>query len=332
MKTGRRRKKETAPEEPRQASPEKDLRAKVTRPPAKKPAAAGVPVPERSRLGKAGLLILVGLVVFVCGSLLISRACLGPRATSETYLPATADGSWTTAVRLVVPQVEVGEGWRSDCETDPGCTVVPGTCELRERRDQYAERKVDEYDDYAYNIYYEETEDRLYEADADTFVVTALNPKRDWWEEDLHYYSEEWLDRETCQYTNYTVWITDPEDADYEIEVVLSECEVWDHVVVNERVGEQDEYCQIESLGAMIVQDTLTQRGVGASVEWPGAIPPAGGSLERDFEGTVTFRANGTKHTVKVTDVDKYVRYLTIPFYLGVDEQGNVVDITDVAP
>jgi hypothetical protein len=85
-------------------------------------------------------------------------------------------------------------------------------------------------------------------------------------------------------------------------------------------------------LGAMVVQDTLTQRGVGAGVEWPGAIAPAGGDLERDFEGTVTFRANGTEHTVKVTDVDKYVRYLTIPFYLGVDEQGNVVDITDVAP
>jgi hypothetical protein len=210
--------------------------------------------------------------------------------------------------------------------------VVPGTCELRERRDQYAERQVDEYDDYAYNIYYEETEGRLYEADADTFVVTALNPKRDWWEEDLHYYSEEWLDRETCQYTNYTVWITDPEDADYEIEVVLSECEVWDHVVVNERVGEQDEYCQIEMLGAMVVQDTLTQRGVGAGVEWPGAIAPAGGDLEHDFEGSVTFRANGTEHTVKVNDVDKYVRYLTIPHYLGVDEQGNVVDVTDVVP
>ena len=196
MKTGRRRKKETAPEEPRQAPPEKDLRAKVTRPPAKKPAAAGVPVPERSRLGKAGVLILVTLVVFVCGSLLISRACLGPRATTETYLPATADGSWTTAVRLVVPQAEVGEGWRSDFETDPGCRVIPGTCELRERADQYAERKIDEYDDYGYNIYYEETESKLYETAADTFVVTELNPKRDWWDGDLHYYSEEWLDRE----------------------------------------------------------------------------------------------------------------------------------------
>jgi len=325
MKTGRRRKKEPAQEQPEQPTAPPST-------PVKKATAARPPAPGPSRLGKTWVFVLVGVVAFVCLILLLSRACGGPRSTPTTYLPATADGSWTTAVRLVVPQVEAQDRWRSDCEADAECTVIPGTCELRERPDESAERKVDDYDEYAYNIYYEEAEGKIYEAAGDSFVVTELNEKRDWWDEDLHYYSEEWLDQETCQYTNYTVWITDPEDPDYEVEVVLSECEVWDHVVVMERVEEEEEYCQTENVGAMAVQDTLTQQGIGAGVEWPEALPPADGQLEREFEGTVVFRADGTKHTVKVTDVDEYMRYLTTPYYLGLDEDGDVVDVTDRAP
>ena len=325
MKTGRRRKKEPVQEQPEQSPAPPPT-------PVKKPAAARPPAPSPSRLGRRWVFIPIGLIAFICLILLLSRACGGPKATPTTYLPATADGSWTTAVRLVVPQVEVRDRWRSDCEADAQCAVIPGTCELRERPDEHAERKVDDYDEYAYSIYYEEAEGRLYEAAGDNFVVTELNEKRDWWEEDLHYYSEEWLDQETCQYTNYTVWITDPEDPDYEVEVVLSECEVWDHVVVMERVEEQEEYCHTENVGAMAVQDTLTQQGIGAGVAWPEALPPADGQLEREFEGTVVFRADGTKHTVKVTDVDEYVRYLTTPYYLGLDEDGDVVDVTDRAP
>jgi hypothetical protein len=276
--------------------------------------------------------IVVGLAILICGGLLLSRACLGPEDTPATYLPATANGSWTTAVRLMGPQLAVQGRWRSDCEADAGCTVLPGTCEVREREDRYTEQTVDDYDEYAYSIYYEETEEQLYEAAGEDFVVTRLNESRDWWEGDLHYFSEEWLDRETCQYTGYTVWITDPENEDYEIEVVLSECEVWDHVVVKERVYEEEEYCQTENVGALAVQDTLARQGAGAAVEWPQAIAPAGGALEREFEGTVVFRADGTEHTVEVTDVDTYIRYLTVPYYLGVDEEGHVVDLTDQAP
>jgi hypothetical protein len=342
MKTGRRRKKEPVQEPAEQAppsAPEEITPSKTAQSGAKKPVAARPPLRAPARLGRPHLplgrpwlLILIALVAFVCLILLLSRACRGPGAPSTTYLPTTADGSWTTVVRLVVPQGEVRGGWRSDCEADPLCTVVPGTCDVRERADRTSERQVDDYDEYAYNIYYEETEGRLYEAVADSFVVTELNAQKDWWDGDRHYFSEEWLDTETCQYTGYTVWITDPEDKEYESEVVLSECEVWDHVVVMERVAEQDEYCQTENLGAMAVQDTLTQQGLGATVEWPRAVPPADGQLEREFEGTVTFRADGTQHTVKVTDVDTYIRYLTVPQYLGVDEEGDVVDLTDKAP
>jgi len=190
--------------------------------------------------------------------------------------------------------------------------------------DDGIEQVVDDYDEYAYNIYYEETEDQLYEAAGDGFAVTQLNEAEDWWKEDRHYFSEEWLDKETCQYTNYTVWITDPEDEDYEIEVVLSECEVWDHVVVKERGSEGGE--------SPAVPGTFTRQGVGTTVEWPEVVAPANGRLEREFEGTVVFRADGAKRTVETTDVDKYIRYLTVPHYLGLDENGKVVRLTDKAP
>jgi hypothetical protein len=114
--------------------------------------------------------------------------------------------------------------------------------------------------------------------------------------------------------------------------VVLSECEVWDHVVVKERVYGEQEYCQTENVDSLAVQDTLTRQGVGAGVEWQDTIAPADGRLERGFEGTVVFRADGAQRTVQVTDSDTYVRYLTVPHYLGVDDQGNVVDLTDREP
>jgi hypothetical protein len=255
-----------------------------------------------------------------------------PRAKPATYLPATAEGSWTASVKLLVPEVVSGEGWRSDCDADSACTVLPATCQVRERRDDFTERTVDEYDDYAYNIYYEETERKLYEASGDGFSVTELNASEDWVEEDLHYLAEEWLDEGTCQYTEFAVWITDPEDDEYDIEVLLSECEVWDHVVVKERVYEQEEYCQTETAGDLAVQDTLTQRGVGVDVAWPQAVAPAGGELAREFDGVVVFQADSTQHRMSVRDVDEYIRYLTVPHYLGLDEQGRVIAVTDRAP
>ena len=331
MKTGRRRKKEPRPESP-QPAPSQPARPKPA--PARPPAQAEKPVPARTLPRSALFLlpVLILLVLLICGVILLSRSCSGPEVTPATYLPATAEGSWTTTVNLMVPQVVVRDRFRSDYEADANCTVIAGTCEMRNREDDYTEQVVDDYDEYAYNIYYEEAEGRLYEAAGDSFVVTQLNEKKDWWEGDRHYLSEEWLDRETCQYTNYTVWITDPEDADYDIEVVLAECEVWDHVVVKERVYGEEEYCQTENVGSMEVQDTLTQRGVGTAVEWQEAALPMDGRLEREFEGTVIFRADGAERTVRTTDMDEYIRYLTVSYYLGLDESGKVVELTDRAP
>ena len=294
MKTGRRRRKD------------KEQAQEQDRTQAKEPVSFGPPSPPPSRPsarlparpGIAQLLpVLIGLAVLIFGGLLCGRSCFGPKVEPSTYLPATAEGSWTATVKLV------GIG---------------------EREDENAGQVVDDYDEYAYNIYYEEAEDKLYEAAGDGFAVTQLNEKEDWWEGDLHYFSEEWLDKETCRYTNYTVWITDPEDKDYEIEVVLSECEVWDHVVVKERVS--------EGVDALAGQDTFTRQGAGAAVEWPEVVAPANGRLEHKFEGTVTFRADGAERTVRTTDVDEYIHYLTVLYYLGLDENGRVVDLTDRAP
>ncbi len=330
MKTGRRRKKDKSEQEETGKSPQ----ATVAHPRTKsaKPAAARSPAQPTRRSKFPVLPILVALSALLVGAMVCGRSCLGARTTPTTYVAADADGSWTTTVKIVAPQVAVRGRYRSDCDADANCTVIPGTCEVRERADAGAEQTVDDYDEYAYSIYYEEAEDRLYEAAGQDFVPTELNAARDWWDGDRHYYSEEWLDRETCQYTQYTVWITDPDDPEYEVEVVLSECEVWDHVVVKERAYREEAYCQTENVESLAVQDVRTLRGAGTLVEWPDTVAPAGGELVREFEGTVEFRAEGARRTVETTDVDKYMRYLTVPHYLGLDEDGDVVNLTDRAP
>jgi hypothetical protein len=276
------------------------------------------------------LAVAVVLCVLVIGILMCGRSCFAPKA--ESYLPATAEGSWQTTVKVLVPQMVRSEGWRSDCESDPDCTVLSSTCQMRPREDKFTENKIDEYDDFAYNIYYEEEEAKIYEASGTDFAVTELNPPKDWVEDDRHYTAEEWLDEETCQYTNYTVWITDPDDATQEVEVVLSECEVWEHVVVKERIYEDEEYCQTEIVDTLTVKDTLTESGTGADVSWPSAQTPDDGELEREFKGTVIFHADDVEHTVHTDNESAYVRYVTVPHYLGLDKNGKVVSVTDKVP
>ena len=326
MKTGRRRKKAETPESP-QPSPAKPARpaARTTRPRPKRV--------TRRKLSPALIIlpILFALIVLIVGAVICST-CLGPRAKPSVYLPATASGSWVTTVKVLAPELTSTERFRSDCEADAKCRVIPGTCTMREREDEFTERVVDDYDDYAYTIYYEELAEELYEAAGDSFEVTQLNADEDRWEGDLHYISQEWLDTGTCQYTNYTVWITDPQDDEDEIEVVLSECEVWDHVIVKERVYEEEEYCKTENEDMMVAQETLTRQGTGADVAWGAAVAPAGGEVEREFEGTVIFRADGVEHTAKVTDEGQYLRYLAVPHYVGVDDEGEFIRLTDQAP
>jgi hypothetical protein len=203
---------------------------------------------------------------------------------------------------------------------------------MRQREDAFTETQVDAYDDYVYSIYYEEAEEKTYEASGAEFVVTELNRSRDWVEGNHHYYAEEWLDRETCEYTSYAVWIADPEDVTQEIEVVLSECEVWEHIIVKERIYESEAYCQIETVGIYSVRDTFTEQGTGTSIVWFDATAPVDGRLEREFEGTVVFRADDVTHTVRADDEEIFIRYLTVPHYLHLDRGGRVLQVTDKAP
>jgi hypothetical protein len=270
------------------------------------------------------------VIILIVAVVMLGRACSGPAAA--TYLPAQATGSWATTVQVLAPQITTMERWRTDCEADGRCTVVLETCEVQDRRDRFTEREIENYDDYAYNIYFEELGQELYEVSGDAFIIVQLNPDGDRWEEERHYVSEEWLDKETCEYTSYTVWITDPEDTSEEVEVVLSECEIWDHVIVTEKVYEQDEFCVTENVEGLVVLDTLTAEGLGTGVDWPPADRPDGGELQSQFKGVIVFLADGVEHTISVTDPNAYARYLTVPHFLGLDEDGNVVRVTDQKP
>ena len=322
MKTGRRRQREETPAPPEPAEPDIGQSEPVVAPPK-----VGL-LRRRPSIVEIALVVIL-VVIAIIAVVMLSRGCSGPQAVA--YLPAQAAGSWATTVQVLAPQIVAREGWQSACEADAQCTILVDTCEVRERQDRFTEREVDNYDDYAYSIYFEELEQELYEASGDAFVVTQLNAVEDRWEGERHYVSEEWLDKETCEYTTFTVWITDMDDTSQEVEVVLSECEVWDHVIVTEKVYEREEYCQTEHVEGMVVLDTLTDQGSGAGVDWPAVAKPEGGELQSQFEGVIVFRADGTEHRVTVTDPDAYVRYLTVPHFLGLDEEGNVVRITDRA-
>jgi len=325
MKTGRRRQKDPAQIQAQEAAEAASEPKPQPSPVARQPAKSG----RRPSIVEY-VLIAVVVVIAIVVIVMITRSCSRPQAS--TYLPAEAEGTWVTTLQVLAPQIVEGEGWRSACETTGNCAVVADTCEMRERRDQFSEREVENYDDYAYSIYYEELTKDLYEASGSDFTVTQLNPDEDRWEGERHYVSEEWLDVDTCEYTDYTVWITDPDDTSQEVEVVLSECEVWDHVVVKERVYEEEEYCQTETVQGMAVVDTITDEGLGSSVNWPTALRPEGGEVQSSFEGEVVFRADGTTYAVTVTDPDAYVRYLTVPYYLGLNDEGRVVRVVDRVP
>ncbi len=331
MKTGRRRKKEEKrPEEepisfspPSTPSPSPAPSSRSASRPSSQRPSFPIPIP---------LLLMAAVLALLVICFCVGQTFLGPRAKPTSYVPATARGSWTAQVQLLMPQVMTSEGWRSDCEADADCTVLPGTCRLKQREDRYTEQIVDEYDDYAYNIYYEETGRLLYESADGDFVNTQLNPGEEWVDGDRYYSSEEWLDPESCQYTQYAIWITDPEDSSSEIEVLLSECEVWDHITVKERIYAEEEYCQVETVDTLAVQDTFTQEGDGAYVEWPDVLAPEDGRLQQEFEGVVVFSADRAERTVRTDDPDEYYHYMTTPHYLGIDENGKVVSLTDRAP
>ena len=317
MKTGRVREKEQATTRP--PSTEKPTAPGAAAP---RPAASAVAGPPGRQAPKpANGKVVAGLLfgLFACFALvMVLLTALGGRKADEWVPAGQARGQWTATVKIWGPQVAREERWEADCRGDPQATVQPGTCILRDTQ-QYHDQIVDDYEEYAYDIYYEETYGQVYQAQGTEFVVAELGTD-DWWEENRHYVLEEELDTGTCEYTSYTTWVDDPDDSTQEIEVYLSECEVWDHVTVHERVYEQGNWCGCD-VSAEVELGQEVRQGTGASVRWPNPAVPAGGRTERAFQGTVTFQGgDGYAYTATTGDLATYQDYLTGQYYIGLDD------------
>ena len=305
MKTGRVRRKATPPE------PETKREEPAVPPPTPPPTgtAAKTPMP-------VALIIGVALAVLVCVAVFV--ALVAGKSNAEEWVKATrADGSWTTTVVVYEPQVAIEERWESDCAAAVGASVQAGTCVMRDT-DAYNDTVVDEYEEYAYNLYYDETWDGLYEAQGSEFSVTALGGD-DWWEENLHYVVEEELDRESCELTNYTLWVDDPDDKTQEVEVYLAECEVWDAVTVYERVYEQEPWCQC-AVTTLVRASQQSEQGSGRDVRWPEPAVPAGGDAEQSFQGQVTFWGEDYSYTTRTDDPSRYQVLMTNQYYIGLSD------------
>ena len=313
MKTGRVRKKAQPPPEEQAAAPPTQPSA----PP--KPAPAGIPT-RKPRRGGLIAAILLGFVALAILLFSILKGC----GAKEWVKVTKASGEWTTTVTLFGPQVATEGRWETDCIDDPNGTVRTGTC-VTKQTDVYNDTVVDEYDEYAYNIYYEETHDQVYEASGTEFAVTQLKSD-DWWKDNLHYILEEEVDKESCQYTNYTAWVDDPQDKTQEIEVYLSECEVWDHVTVHERVYEQKAWCQC-NVTTLVQIGQQGDQGSGLEVRWPDPAVPSEGRTERSLQGRIIFLGDDYTYTTTTQDLAEYQDYLTGQYYLGIRD-GKAVTVS----
>ncbi len=299
MKTGRIRQKEQPPAGGQGPSTPAEPAPGVT-----------APVPPGRRIPIIGL--LVG--AFVCLALILLSTTLFRGRTREWVEATRANGEWMTVTTVFGPQVKSEERWQEDCTNDPACKVQPGSCLMKDST-TYHDKKVDEYQEYAYNIYYEETYQKVYEAQGTAFVVTELKSD-DWWQENLHYIRVEELDRDRCTLTNYTVWVDDPQNTSQEVEVYLSDCEVWDHVTVFERVYDKKPWCRCD-VTVLAQMGQQRAQGTGLDVRWPDPAVPAGGRSERSFQGRVTFLGGDYTFTVTTQVVGLYRDYLTGQYYIG---------------
>jgi hypothetical protein len=270
---------------------------------------------------------LVGalIAVVVC---MVLFAIIMLSGGADEWVPARAEGEWTATTVVYAPQVVAHERWDGDCVNDPNGSVRPGTCVLRDTQ-AYHDTVIDDYEEYAYNIHHEETWDRLYQAQGTEFVATTLDTD-EWWEGRLHYSRVEELDRETCEYTKYTVWVDDRQDSSQEVEVYLSECEVWDHVTVTERTYDQAMWCLCD-VTSLVQIGQQVGKGTGTSVVWPEPSLPAGGRTEQHFSGTVTFVGEDHEFTATSEDLDQYLDYLTSRHYIGLDD-GRPVAVSKTPP
>jgi hypothetical protein len=328
MKTGRVRKKATpTPQEPAPTPAASKPPAKPAQPirrPVSTGSTPGTKVPKQKV--PYPILIVLGLVL-ACLVIFVLIATL--TGGSREWVEATrAEGTWTATAIVLGPRVAVEERWESDCLADLQGAVQAGSCVLRDA-ETYQDRVVDDYEEYAYNIYYEETWDLVYQAQGTEFVVTELGSD-DWWEDNRHYTRQEELDKSTCQYTSYTVWVEESASSDLEVEVYLSECEVWDHVVVEERVHDQQRWCRCE-LTTLVEVGRQSEQGSGLEVRWPQPVVPAGGRVEQSFSGAVVFLGDDYEYTATAKDLAAYQDYMTAQYYIGLNG-GKPVTVSKTPP
>jgi hypothetical protein len=323
MKTGRVRSKEPIPEEARSA--EETIPQAIGAPPIAegsgfvRPQGAvspSGPTGAGTGQGKSTLAILIGVGVIVACLVLFLVVALG--SGTDDWVEATrANGTWTSTLVVLGPQVKVEEQWETDCTGDANAVVRAGSC-IQKAANTYQDSVVEDYDEFAYEIYYDETWDQPYQAQGTEFVPISLGSD-DWWEGNLHYTRKESLERESCQITSYAVWVNDPNDTSQELEVYLSQCEVWDHVVVQERVYDQKLWCLCDV--TMLVQiGQQTEQGVGSNVLWPNPTVPAGGKTQSAFKGQVTFLGGDYSYTVTTDDLSQYQDFLSGPYYIGLKD------------
>ena len=312
MKSGRVRKKKQPARETKPA-PETAPSPSPGRPSATKPGRVigGAPRRALSPLLFFGILAAIVVCIVILVILMVSRG------GADEWIKATqADGTWTTTVTLLGPQVATQERWEPDCLSDPNGAVRSGTCVSRDT-DTYHDTVIEDYEEFAYEIYFEETWDRIYQAQGSEFVGTNFGSD-DYWENSLHYTREEELDRDSCQYTEYTVWVDDRQDSSQEVEVYLAECEVWDHVTVSERIYDQGQWCQCE-VTTLVPMGQDVNQGMSRTVSWPEASVPPGGRSERGFSGSVTLEGEGYTYTTETDDLNQYMDCLTNQYYIGLD-------------
>jgi hypothetical protein len=319
MKTGRVRKRaQPTPQEetPDKATPDKP--AKKSKRPYRPKGSSGRSVKGSGRAPtpkSASPYWFFGIFGAVFVAFLVFVIIMARRGRAEDWVEVTrANGSWTTTATVFGSQVQTNERWAADCVSEANATVRIGSC-IQKDTDTYRDTIVDDYEEYAYDIYYEETSDETYETRGATFVVTTLGSD-DWWEGNLHYTREEELDKSACEYTTYTVWVDDPQNSSQEIEVYLAQCEVWDHIVVEERVYDKKSWCQCEIVTPVEIGQR-SEQGTGMDVDWPNPSVPSGGHVERAFKGQVIFRGDDYSYTATTEDLSEYLEYLTRQYYIG---------------
>jgi hypothetical protein len=323
MKTGRVRKKaESSP--PKETTPDTPAPVEEAAPsgpppqprkpvrPARTPRPAGTVAVARKPISIGCIFAAVVAVIAILAIVMLLSSLGG----DQEWIEATqASGTWTTSTAVIGPQVAVQEKWETDCISDPNGSVRTGTCLMKDS-DTSRQEVRDDYEEFAYDIYFEETWKKTYQAQGTQFLEATLGSD-DWWEGNTHYTRVEELDPESCTYTEYTVWVDDPSDTSQEVEVYLSECEVWDHVTATERIYDQKLWCQCD-VTSYVQLGQQSDQGTGTAVSWPEPSLPAGARTEESFSGQVTFRGDDHTYTVSTDDPNQYRDFLTSQYYIGV--------------